>query len=72
MIKETQNQMIIRYLEEFGSLSAWEAMRDLGVMRLASRIHEIRKSGIAINGEMHQTRNRYGEKIRYMIYTKAS
>ena len=65
----SQKEMILQYLEDVGHVTAWEAMRDLGVMRLASRVHEIRKSGIDITGTMFRSKNRYGKKIRYMIYT---
>ena len=68
----TQTAMVLQYLDDYGSVTAWEAMRDLGIMRLASRIHEIRKSGIAIDGKVIKTRNRYGKKIHYTIYRKAS
>ena len=39
----TQNQRILKYMEDFGSISTLEAFKELGVTRLASRIHEISK-----------------------------
>ena len=65
----SQKEMILEYIADMGHITAWEAMRDLGIMRLASRVHEIRKSGIDITGTMFRSKNRYGKKIRYMIYT---
>ena len=38
--KPTQNERIIRYMEYFGSITQVEALQDLGVMRLASRISD--------------------------------
>lgn len=37
-MKITQCEMIEDYINEYGSISALEALRDLGVYRLASRI----------------------------------
>ena len=39
----TQNQRIIDYINQFGSITQLEALRDLGVMRLASRISDLKK-----------------------------
>lgn len=45
----------------FGSITQYEAMRDLGVMRLASRVSELRKMGIPIEDTMIPVKNRFGE-----------
>lgn len=68
----TQNQRIIQYLDDFGSITTLEAMRDLGIMRLASRIHELRRWGIDIIGEPETAKNRYGELTHYIRYKKAA
>lgn len=39
--KPTQNQRILDYIAEFGSITQFEALQDLGVMRLASRISDL-------------------------------
>lgn len=68
MGKMTQCDRIIKYMQDFGSISSWEAMRDIGCMRLASRIHDLRKMGIGIEKEMVTTKNRYGESKTYARY----
>jgi len=65
----TQCERIIDYMEQFGSISPMEAFADLGVMRLASRICDIQKSGTPIDREMVYTNNRYGERVHYMRYS---
>lgn len=60
-MKTTQNTRVLAYLREFGSITQLEALRDLGVMRLASRIADLRKSGEKIVGETASVTNRYGE-----------
>lgn len=68
--KPTQAQRILDYINEFGSITQIDALRDLGCMRLASRISELRKQGIAIVSKTEAVNNRYGEKCyikRYMV-----
>ena len=60
--------MIINHLREYGSITQLEALRDYGCMRLASRISDIRKTGIKIIRLTETSRNRYGQKIRYARY----
>lgn len=38
----TQTERIYEYLKEYGSITALEALRDLGIMRLGARIFELR------------------------------
>lgn len=64
----TQNEMIINHLKEYGSITQLEALRDYGCMRLASRISDLRKTGIKIIKLTETSRNRYGQKIRYARY----
>lgn len=47
--KATQAQKILRYMEEHGGITTLQAMQQLGVMRLASRIHDLRRAGHSIN-----------------------
>ena len=68
LMKMTQNELVLEYLEQFGSITALEAMRDLGVMRLASRISELRSDGYSITSEMETVENRFGDKTRIARY----
>lgn len=65
----TQEQRIIEYIDLFGSITTTEAFTDLGITRLASRIHDLQKSGYDIKREMVKGKNRYGEPIHYMRYS---
>ena len=40
---KTNNERIIEYMREHGSITAKDAVYDLGILRLAARIHEIKK-----------------------------
>lgn len=66
--KPTQCDRIKQYMNDFGSISPKEAYNDLGVMRLASRISEMRMRGVAIGSKMETGKNRYGEPIKYKRY----
>lgn len=66
--KPTQNERIMQYMHDFGSISSFEAMRDLGVMRLASRISDMRSMGVRITSTWESSKNRYGESVSYKRY----
>lgn len=65
---KTQCEQIIEYINEFGSITPLEAMTELGCMRLASRINDLRKAGYNIEGKFETHVNQKGEKKRYMRY----
>lgn len=72
--KPTQAKRVLDYMRDFGSITQLEALRDIGCMRLASRISELRKEGHKIESERVTVNNRYGEKCyikRYMVRDEA-
>jgi len=44
----TQNEEVKRYLESGGRLTGFKALRLFGTMRLAARVNDLRKTGLAI------------------------
>lgn len=66
--RPTQCSRIKQYIDDFGSITTLEAMTDLGVLRLASRISEMRKNGYDIKDEQVAVKNRYGEKCYIKRY----
>lgn len=69
--KPTQNERIIQYIKDFGSITQLEALRDLGVMRLASRISDLKRLGYPIISTNETVKNRYEEKCRIKRYSLA-
>lgn len=65
----TQNERILSYIEEHGSITQLEALNDLGVMRLASRISDLKRKGYNIISENVTIKNRYGEKCSIKKYS---
>lgn len=70
-MKVTQCQRILDYMTQFGSISTLEAFNDLGVARLASRIHDLKDQGYNIVSQTKSSRNRYGEKTYFKVYRLA-
>lgn len=66
--KPTQAQRVLDYMEEYGSISQLEALRDLGVMRLASRISDLRRMGVRIESTVETVKNRFDEKTYIKRY----
>ena len=58
----TQTDRVLDYLKQFGSITALEALRDLGIMHLSSRITELRRMGYPVERDMIEVKNRWGEK----------
>ena len=55
----TQCEKILNYIEEHGSITARQAYK-LGIMRLASRISDLRREGHLIKTEDIKVKNRDG------------
>lgn len=67
----TQAQRVLDYMTEHGGITQFEALRELGVMRLASRISELKKNGHKISSQTVKVENRYGETCRVKQYSLA-
>ena len=64
----TQCERIRQYIKDFGSITTYEAVMDIGVLRLGARISEMRKRGEKIRGEREYVRNRYKHRVPIMRY----
>lgn len=67
--KPTQNQRVLQYINQFGSITQLEALKDLGVMRLASRISDLKKEGYPITSTIETVKNRFGENCHIKRYS---
>ena len=67
-MKITQRDRVINYIREFGSISSWEAYKDLGITQLATRIKELKEQGYEFKTEWESNTNRFGEKTDYKRY----
>lgn len=64
----TQCEKILNYIEEHGSIDARQAYK-LGIMRLASRISDLRAAGYKIRTEMKKVKNKDGSSSHVAAYS---
>lgn len=69
--KATQAQRVLDYIEEFGGITQLDALKELGVMRLASRISDLKKQGYPIKSETISVKNRFEEDCYIKRYSLA-
>tara|TARA_R110000796_G_scaffold13679_2_gene44070 strand:- start:78 stop:290 length:213 start_codon:yes stop_codon:yes gene_type:complete len=67
----TQEERILEYLSQHEKITGIEALRELSIFRLASRISNLKKKGYKITSKLVPVVNNYGEKCHiseYRIY----
>ena len=64
----TQCERVLAYMEANGGITTKQAFDDLGITRLASRIHDLSASH-DIKRETIKVKNRYGETVRCTRYS---
>lgn len=67
-MKITQCDRILRHLRDYGSITSLEAITEYGILRLASRINDLKRKGHTIISETATGENRYGETTHFSIY----
>ena len=67
-MRESQCDRILRHMRDFGSISSIEAIMEYGILRLASRISDLKKQGYKITSTTESSANRYGEVTHYSVY----
>lgn len=64
-----QKERVVQYIKQYGSISTWEAFRDLGITRLAARVADLENDGYQVNREREAVKNRYGETTYITRYS---
>lgn len=67
-MKATQCERVLDYINDFGSITSLQAMRDIGCMRLASRINDLKRMGYPVRKRSVKAVNRYGETVYFAEY----
>ena len=68
-MKWTQNDEVLAMLREHRSgITAMEAMKELGIMRLAARVNDLKDAGHHISSEMVKRQTRYGSFAHVALY----
>ena len=68
MSRMKQTERVLQYMKDYGGITQAEAIQELGCMRLAARIADLRKEGVCITKEMVTAKNRYGENVHFARY----
>lgn len=64
----TQNEMILDYLRNKGSLTQAKAIEEFGCYRLPARICDLRRMGHTIPKTIQKAYNRFGKEVRFAEY----
>ena len=65
----TQEERVIDYLSKNLTINSIQALNELGIFRLASRVSNLKKQGHNIYSRMIPVTNRYGEKCHVSEYS---
>lgn len=65
---EAQNKQLLKRLRK-GTITQGQALKELAIARLASRINDLRNEGHNIITQMIATKNRNGDPVRIGRYT---
>lgn len=68
-MKITQKERILQYIEKKGSITALEAVREIGCTQLSARLCELEKEGYIFNKVTEKSKNRDGDPIHYTRYS---
>lgn len=63
--KPTQEEQVLAYMQQHGSITTWEAFMKLNITRLSGRIYDLRDQGYDI--DMHYETSINGK--RWGVYT---
>ena len=64
----TQNERVLAYMRERGSITQREAIW-LGIYRLSARIFDLRKAGYRVQSQWETVENKHGERATIARYS---
>lgn len=67
-MKNTQKELILKYIADFGSITSFQAYADLGITQLGARIKELKDKGYEFMTVQEKAKNRYGKPVHYVKY----
>lgn len=66
--KTSQKALILKYMQDFGSITSYESYLELGITQLATRIYELKEEGYNFKTSWIFKKNRYGKTIKFCKY----
>lgn len=70
--KRTQCKLLLEHFENGGSITDSEALILYSIRRLSARVHNLRRSGYPIKGDMVSVKNQFGDTCRVKRYYMGS
>ena len=64
----TVTDMILEYLEENGSITPLQALREFGCLRLSAAIFKLRERGYIIHTTYVTKKNKFGKPVSFAKY----
>ena len=68
MARDNQRKRIIEYIKQYGSITTYDAFKDLGIACLPKRISELKEEGYVFRIVAEANKNRFGEPVNYNRY----
>jgi hypothetical protein len=65
---KSQTEDILRFMDEHGSITSMDAIKEFGATRLSAIIFNLRERGYDIETHMEVGKNRYGHTVEYARY----
>ena len=65
---KTAKERVLEHLEKYKTITTWEAIQNYGITRLSEYIRQLRHDGYIIVSNWTENINRYGDKVRYVVY----
>lgn len=65
----TGKERVLKYMQDFGSITTLDAIKDLGDTRLSDKIYRLKKDGYAIRTQTESSKNRWGENTHFVRYS---
>ena len=63
-----KTQKVLEHLQQKGSITSWEAIKEYGATRLSAIVFNLRDKGYEIDTNMEEFTDRYGDKSRFAKY----
>ena len=65
---KNQHEAVLWHLNEYNTITSWEAIKEYGATRLSAIIYNLRDNGYIITTNMKTTKNRFGRNVNYSEY----
>lgn len=62
-------QRVLQYMMDYGSITGHQAITDLGMTEVRSRISELMRAGFSISKEWETSKNKFGESVTFVRYS---